>query len=101
MHTAPLHAQTQSDSQLSKAQWMVMLAALLGWFFDGYEIGLFPLVARPALQSVLGAGGGGGDALIGHWMGNITACFLVGAALGGIVFGWLGDRIGRVRAMAL
>ena len=28
-------------------------------------------------------------------------CFLVGAATGGVVFGWLGDRIGRVRAMSL
>jgi SHS family sialic acid transporter-like MFS transporter len=27
--------------------------------------------------------------------------FLVGAAFGGIVFGWLGDRLGRVRAMTL
>ncbi len=34
-------------------------------------------------------------------MGRITATFLVGAAVGGAVFGWLGDRIGRVRAMAL
>jgi MFS family permease len=32
-------------------------------------------------------------------MGYITALFLLGAALGGLVFGWLGDRIGRVRAM--
>jgi MFS family permease len=110
MQTAPTRIQPLSTSQLSRAQWMVMLAALLGWFFDGYEIGLFPLVARPALQSVLGAGGVGGslalpgikgDELIGQWMGTITACFLVGAALGGIVFGWLGDQIGRVRAMAL
>ncbi len=78
---------------------MVMLAALLGWFFDGYEIGLFPLVARPALQSVLG--GGAGDSQIGQWMGAITAAFLLGAAVGGVLFGWLGDKIGRVRAMAL
>jgi MFS transporter, SHS family, sialic acid transporter len=41
------------------------------------------------------------DALVGKWMGLITASFLIGAALGGLVFGWLGDRIGRVRAMAL
>ncbi len=80
---------------------MGLLAALVGWFFDGDEIGHFPLVARPALQSVLGVRGTGGDALVGQWMGIVTACFLVGAALGGIVFGWLGDRIGRVRAMAL
>jgi len=33
--------------------------------------------------------------------GRITALFLVGAACGGLVFGWLGDRMGRVRAMTL
>ena len=37
---------------------------------------------------------------IGTWLSMITSAFLVGAALGGIVFGWLGDRVGRVRAMA-
>src|SRR5262249_20198403 len=31
----------------------------------------------------------------------ITALFLIGAAGGGLVFGWLGDRVGRVRAMVL
>ncbi|MDB6172489.1 MAG: naiP [Chthoniobacteraceae bacterium] len=82
---------------LTRGQWSVLIAALLGWLFDGYEIGLFPVVARPALQEILGAGG---DGRIGFWMGVITACFLVGAALGGVLFGWLGDRIGRVRAMA-
>jgi MFS transporter, SHS family, sialic acid transporter len=77
---------------------MVLLAAFLGWLFDGFEIGLFPVVARPALRSMLS---GTGDAAIGQWMGYITACFLLGAAAGGLVFGWLGDRIGRVRALAV
>src|SRR5207302_1271559 len=86
--------------RLTRAQWLVLLAAFLGWLFDGYEQGLFPLIARPALQSIL-ATSGASDGLIGGWMGNITACFLVGAALGGLTFGWLGDRIGRVRAMSL
>src|SRR5207249_3098486 len=36
---------------------------------------------------------------VGTWMGRITALFLIGAACGGLVFGWLGDRLGRVRAM--
>ncbi len=75
---------------------MVLVAAFLGWLFDGFEIGLFPVVARPALQSMLGVG----DAGVAKWMGNITACFLLGAAVGGFVFGWLGDRIGRIRAMS-
>jgi len=73
------------------------MAAFLGWLLDGFELGLFPVVARPALQDMLGQGLEGG---VGLWMGRITAAFLVGAALGGIVFGWLGDRIGRVKAMS-
>ena len=76
---------------------LALLAAFLGWLFDGFEIGLFPVVARPALLSMVA----GGEAEVGAWMGRITAAFLVGAALGGVVFGWLGDRVGRVRAMAL
>ena len=77
---------------------MVLIAAFLGWMFDGLEQGVFPLVARPALQDLLGVQS---DQDIGLWMGYITASFLVGAAGGGLLFGWLGDRLGRVRAMIL
>jgi MFS family permease len=77
---------------------LALLAAFLGWLFDGFEIGLFPVVARPALLNMLGPGGEGD---VGMWMGWITATFLVGAAIGGAIFGWLGDRIGRVKAMSL
>ena len=34
-------------------KWMALTAALLGWLFDGLEMGLFPLVARPALVDLL------------------------------------------------
>jgi len=91
-------ARPTTGAQLTSAQWMVLLAAFLGWLFDGFEIGLFPVVARPALRSMLS---GAGDAVVGQWMGYITACFLLGAAGGGLVFGWLGDRIGRVRALSV
>ena len=37
--------------------------------------------------------------MIAWWNGRIVACFLLGAACGGLAFGWLGDKIGRVRAM--
>jgi MFS family permease len=77
---------------------MVLAAAFLGWMFDGVEQGIFPLVARPALQDLLGVES---DKLIASWMGWITALFLLGAAAGGLVFGWLGDRFGRVRSMML
>ena len=81
---------------------LVLIAAFLGWMFDGLEMGIFPLVARPALQQMQAeATGVMTDTFVGHWMGIITALFLVGAACGGLFFGWLGDRVGRVRAMSL
>lgn len=69
--------------------------------FDGLEMGIFPLIARPALQEMQLGAGVVSEQFVGRWMGIITALFLVGAAFGGLVFGWLGDRIGRVRAMSL
>jgi MFS family permease len=86
-----------------RAQALVLIAAFLGWMFDGLEMGVFPLVARPALRDMMGeaAAGTSLDQFVGVWMGYITALFLLGAACGGVVFGWLGDRIGRVRAMSL
>jgi MFS family permease len=77
-------------------KWMALIAALLGWLFDGLEMGLFPLVQLPALTDLLEPG-----ANIVPWIGIITAFFLIGAATGGVLFGWLGDRMGRVRAMML
>jgi MFS family permease len=84
-----------------KRLFAVFLAAFLGWMFDGMEMGLFPQIARPALLQMQQAHGLTiTDAFVGQWMGYATAAFLIGAALGGVVFGWLGDKIGRVRAMA-
>jgi MFS transporter, SHS family, sialic acid transporter len=81
-------------------QWMALIAALLGWMFDGFELGLLPLVARPALNELLAVPGQELTAgLVDLWEGIWVAGFLVGMSTGGVVFGWLGDRIGRVRAM--
>lgn len=85
----------------TRAQWLVLAAAFLGWMFDGVEMGIFPLVARPALQSMMPLSAPGQDQFVGLWMGRITALFLVGSAAGGLGFGWLGDSLGRVRAMTL
>lgn len=84
---------------VSRGQWMALTAALLGWLFDGLEMGLFPLVAGPALDDLLPPGHEPGD--VGFWFNIATAAFLVGAATGGVLFGWIGDRVGRVRAMTL
>lgn len=92
--------QAEKKAGITRGQWLVLIAAFLGWLFDGFEMGLFPVVARPALMS-FAPPGVAVDGFVGQWMGWITAAFLIGAAAGGLVFGWMGDRIGRVRAMAI
>jgi MFS family permease len=88
--------ETPTPSQGGK--WMVLVAAFLGWMFDGLEMGIFPQIARSALGQLIA---GATEDTIKWWHQVIDACFLFGAALGGLVFGWIGDRFGRVRAMAL
>ena len=83
---------------------MALIAALLGWMFDGAEMGVFSMVGRSAIQDLLGFSGTlnpDQEKEVGFLFGVVIASFLVGAAAGGVLFGWLGDRIGRVRAMSL
>jgi len=91
--THPMSIQEPRTSNFGK--WMALTAALLGWLFDGLEMGLFPLVQKPALDELVGPDNRT------LWMGIMTSLFLVGAATGGVLFGWLGDRMGRVRSMML
>ena len=88
-----------SSTVSRRGRLLALFAALLGWMFDGMEMGLFPLVARSALPELMGEGTS--EVLVANRYGVITAGFLVGAATGGVLFGWLGDKIGRVRAMML
>jgi MFS family permease len=67
--------------------------------FDGMEMGLFPLVGNDAMRELLGSSAPPTE--VSLWYKIAIACFLVGAATGGVVFGWLGDKVGRVRAMTL
>ncbi|MCC6698856.1 MAG: MFS transporter [Candidatus Hydrogenedentes bacterium] len=93
---------TTGQDRIHKGHYLTLLAAFLGWMFDGFEMGLFPIVARPALLDMARASAiESPEAYVGWWMGIITALFLIGAALGGWILGWLGDKIGRVRALSL
>lgn len=87
-----------SSDTVGRGAYMALAAALLGWMFDGAEMGIFSMVGRSAVKDLLETTDEG---VIGLWFNVVIACFLVGAATGGVLFGWLGDRIGRVRAMTL
>src|SRR4029079_16000576 len=88
-----------AKSAATSGRWLALVAALLGWMFDGMEMGLFPLVGKPALRDLFAQAGMTGA--VDGWYAVINAGFLVGAATGGVLFGWLGDPIGRVRAMTV
>ena len=75
-----------SDTRSSdgSGRWLALTAALLGWMFDGFEMGLFPLVARPAIRDLLP---NSQESAVGLWFSVATALFLIGAATGGVLFG--------------
>jgi MFS family permease len=85
---------------LSRGARLAVLAAAFGaLFFDGFELGLMPLASLSVSQSLLGPGYTA--TLGGDWFARFTAALMLGAALGGIFLGALGDRIGRARAMGV
>lgn len=65
--------------------------------FDGVELGLMPVASLLVSQSLLGATYT--PTLRGDWFARFTAALMLGAAIGGIALGNLGDRIGCTRAM--
>ena len=87
------------DSTITKkALWLNLSVAWLGWLFDGMEMGLYSLIAMPALKELLHTQD---SAIIGPYVGIMFALFLLGASIGGYIFGRLGDKIGRVKTMVL
>jgi len=83
--------------QLTSYQWMVLVTAGMGWMFDTMAQQLFNLARRPAVEELLGPGAGGG--VVSEQAGYSTMIFMLGWALGGVIFGVLGDRLGRVKTM--
>lgn len=88
-----------TDSQnLSRLQRLhILVAAFLAWMFAGLGIALFILIHRQMMRDLLGASVE--ERVVTRWFAWFQAAFLFGAAAGGWVFGWLGDIIGRTRAL--
>lgn len=77
----------------------VLAAAFLGWMFAGMEMSLLPMAARAAIIDFLGRPAVVPEGVVGRWFSWYIAAFLLGAAAGGLLFGWIADRYGRVRSM--
>jgi MFS family permease len=80
-------------------QWLVFSVAAGAWLFDNLDQRLFSLARIPALKDLMGEGYS--TVAVQAFAKQATALFLVGWGIGGLVFGALGDRFGRVRVLTI
>ncbi len=81
---------------LTSYHWFVFLVASLAWLFDCLDQQLFILARGKAMEALLPAGWD--PKLYG---GYATSIFVAGWAMGGLIFGSLGDRFGRAKMLTL
>jgi MFS family permease len=87
------------STAITKPQARGLLAAWLGWAFDGLDGYLYNLIAVPFVTLLMIQGTAKAEVVEkASW---IQAAFLVGWAIGGAVFGRVGDRIGRTKTLTL
>ncbi|MGD0025918.1 MAG: MFS transporter, partial [Xanthobacteraceae bacterium] len=81
---------------LTPKQWRTLVAANLGWLFDGYETYALFLTVGPAMHSLLEPSQ---YPQIPSYAGTVVAITLLGWGIGGFCGGILADYIGRKRTM--
>ncbi|WP_216856341.1 MFS transporter [Acidisphaera sp. S103] len=90
--TADNIAATSWYREITPQSWRVLWFAGLGWMFDVYDSFVLSLTI-PALIAAF--------ALSNAEAGTIGSILAAGLIVGGIVMGWVADRIGRVRTLYL
>src|SRR5882672_9026967 len=79
---------------LNRYHWFVFIVCTLGWMFDTMDQQLFNIARTPAMRALA-------PDSVAVSSGTVTSIFLIGWGTGGLVFGVLGDVIGRARSMIL
>src|SRR4029077_1105850 len=120
---------TETTELTAAGRYIILTAAFLGGMFSAFQMPGMTLTARSATTEFLRRGqltaaeplqlerlwaipkiagppteplSGEAESLktiVPRWFSWYNAAFLFGAAYGGFVFGWLGDRLGGVRSM--
>ncbi|MDR2441843.1 MAG: MFS transporter [Planctomycetaceae bacterium] len=84
---------------LTRYHWFVFIVCCLGWGFDTFDQQIFNLVRNPALADLMSLDAT--NARVVAMGGYATSLMLIGWAVGGILFGIMGDKIGRARVMIM
>ena len=89
--------------ELDRYHWFVLIVASLGWMFDTMAQQLFNIARVPAMRELLNVWPGTpeGAALVSEQAGYATMILMIGWACGGVLFGILGDRMGRAKTMVM
>src|SRR5256886_434721 len=85
--------------QLNRYHWFVFMVASLAWLFDCLDQQIFILARNSAITALSATGTD--PVLIKKAGTNATAIFVAGWAMGGLIFGSVGDRIGRAKTLTL
>ncbi|MGC1778504.1 MAG: MFS transporter [Xanthobacteraceae bacterium] len=81
---------------LTRPQWRMLVAANLGWLFDGYETYALILTVGAAMHSLLQPSQ---YSQIPGYAGTVISITLLGWGIGGVCGGVLADYVGRKRTM--
>jgi MFS family permease len=83
--------------QITRPQWTALGGTTLGWGLEGFDVSLYTLILVPAVTDLLGKHANPGD--VRFYSGLGVAVFLLGWALGAVLFSTLADRFGRVKVL--
>jgi MFS family permease len=82
---------------LTRYHWFVFVVCSLGWLFDTMDQQLFNIARTPAVRALRADD----PQSVGRYAGYATSIFLIGWGAGGLLFGVLGDLMGRARSMVV
>src|SRR5205814_5785468 len=93
------HTSTKWHHAITRAQWLVLVIASLGWVFDAFEGQIYNITRADMLPALLHVSAT--DVLVNIWGERFLGIFLIGGTIGGWLFSSLADKWGRSPVMAL
>src|SRR6476646_1210099 len=79
-------------SDVTSAQKRTLIAAAMGWALDAFDVMLYSLVIAHVMTAFGLSKAGAG------WLSTFT---LFASGIGGVLFGYIADRVGRTKALML